>query len=149
VKVAKVDWTDRLTKTRFDAIRKAREWVLALPLPAPKYIANDDPRPPRHPAEDLLYLVDPDIRKPFDMAEVISRLVDDSRVSTFKPSFGTNLITAFAQIFGMPATSTSTALFADPMYTGHNVGIVANRIPVIHGDEASKGAQFIRQCNQS
>jgi acetyl-CoA carboxylase carboxyltransferase component len=33
-------------------------------------------------------------------------------------------------------------------YTGYNVGIIGNRIPVINGDEASKGAQFIRQCNQ-
>ncbi|KAK3632249.1 hypothetical protein LTR22_020654 [Elasticomyces elasticus] len=65
------------------------------------------------------------------MKEVILRLVDDSRFSAFKPSFGTNLMTGFAQIFG------------------HNVGIIANRIPVIHGDEASKGAQFVRQCNQS
>ncbi|KAK3116596.1 hypothetical protein LTR53_002894 [Teratosphaeriaceae sp. CCFEE 6253] len=122
---------DQLAVDEFDAIRKAREWVLALPSPVPKNPSNDDPRPPRYPAEDLLYLVDPDIRKPFDMGEVVLRLVDDSRLSTFKPSFGTNLITGFAQIYG------------------HNVGIIANRIPVIHGDEASKGAQFIRQCNQS
>ncbi|KAK4555533.1 hypothetical protein LTR86_007286 [Recurvomyces mirabilis] len=122
---------DQLAADEFDAIRKAREWVTALPQSPMNYLANNDPRPPRYPAEDLLYLVDPDIRKPFDMGEVILRLVDDSRLSFFKPSFGTNLITAFAQIFG------------------HNVGIVANRIPVIHGDEASKGAQFIRQCNQS
>jgi acetyl-CoA carboxylase carboxyltransferase component len=33
-------------------------------------------------------------------------------------------------------------------YTGYHVGIIGNRIPVINGDEASKGAQFIRQCNQ-
>ncbi|KAK3653872.1 hypothetical protein LTR56_004282 [Elasticomyces elasticus] len=122
---------DQLAVDDFDAIRKAREWVLALPFPVQNYITKEDPLPPRYPAEDLLYLVDPDIRKPFDMKEVILRLVDDSRFSAFKPSFGTNLMTGFAQIFG------------------HNVGIIANRIPVIHGDEASKGAQFVRQCNQS
>ncbi|KAK5731369.1 hypothetical protein LTR15_001309 [Elasticomyces elasticus] len=122
---------DQLAVDDFDAIRKAREWVLALPFPTLNYITKEDPLPPRYPAEDLLYLVDPDIRKPFDMKEVILRLVDDSRFSAFKPSFGTNLMTGFAQIFG------------------HNVGIIANKIPVIHGDEASKGAQFVRQCNQS
>jgi len=58
------------------------------------------PAPPRYSAEDLLYLVDPDIRKPFDMGEVVLRLVDDSRVSLFKPNFGSNLMTAFAQIHG-------------------------------------------------
>ncbi|KAK5738941.1 hypothetical protein LTR17_005667 [Elasticomyces elasticus] len=122
---------DQLAVDDFDAIRKAREWVLALPFPVQNYITKEDPLPPRYPAEDLLYLVDPDIRKPFDMKEVILRLVDDSRFSAFKPGFGTNLMAGFAQIFG------------------HNVGIIANRIPVIHGDEASKGAQFVRQCNQS
>ncbi|KAK4894407.1 hypothetical protein LTR27_007291 [Elasticomyces elasticus] len=122
---------DQLAVDDLDAIRKAREWVLALPFPVQNHITKEDPLPPRYPAEDLLYLVDPDIRKPFDMKEVILRLVDDSRFSAFKPGFGTNLMTGFAQIFG------------------HNVGIIANRIPVIHGDEASKGAQFVRQCNQS
>ena len=67
----------------------------------PMQIANPDSRPPRYSTEDLLYLVDPDIRKPFDIREVILRLVDDSRFSVFKPSFGTNLMTGFAQIFGM------------------------------------------------
>lgn len=96
----------RLTVNRIDAIRKAREWVLALPSPIPQ-IANADFQPPRHSAEDLLYLVDPDIRKPFDMGEVILRLVDDSRFSAFKPSFGTSLTTGFAKIFGRHSSSTS------------------------------------------
>jgi acetyl-CoA carboxylase carboxyltransferase component len=51
--------------------------------------------------EDILSLVDPDIRKPFDMGEVLLRLVDDSRLSIFKPNYGQNLITAFAQIHGL------------------------------------------------
>jgi acetyl-CoA carboxylase carboxyltransferase component len=89
-----------LTTSRIDAIRKAREWVSALPVSMPMQIANSDSRPPRYSPEDLLYLVDPDIRKPFDMKEVILRLVDDSRFSIFKPAFGTNLMTGFAQIFG-------------------------------------------------
>ena len=55
---------------------------------------------PRFPVEDLLSLVNPDIRKPFDMREVVLRIVDDSRLSEFKPKYGTNLITAFAHILG-------------------------------------------------
>ncbi|GAB7331699.1 hypothetical protein MBLNU13_g03681t1 [Cladosporium sp. NU13] len=123
---------DQIAVDEFDAIRKAREWVSILPQKtSPSAVAVSSPAPPRYSAEDLLYLVDPDIRKPFDMAEVVLRLVDDSRISSFKPGFGSNLMTAFAQIYG------------------HKVGIIANRIPVINGDEASKGAQFIRLCNQS
>lgn len=45
-------------------------------------------------------IVDPDIRKPFNMMEVLIRIVDDSRLLNFKPSFGRNLITAWANILG-------------------------------------------------
>ena len=87
--------------SRFDAIRKAREWVAVLPQKTSQSaVTVSSPSPPRYSAEDLLYLVDPDIRKPFDMGEVVLRLVDDSRISSFKPGFGSNLMTAFAQIYG-------------------------------------------------
>lgn len=56
---------------------------------------------PRYPIEDLLSLVNPDIRKSFDMREVLLRIVDDSRLAIFKPSYGPNMLTAWAQIFGM------------------------------------------------
>lgn len=56
--------------------------------------------PPRYPIEDLLYLVDPDIRKPFDMREVLLRIVDDSRLLQFKPRYGPSIITARAHILG-------------------------------------------------
>lgn len=59
-----------------------------------------EPVPPRYPAEDLLSIVNPDIRKPFDMREVLLRIVDDSRLSEFKPKYGTNTITAFAHVLG-------------------------------------------------
>lgn len=62
-----------------------------------------NPLPPRYPADDLLALVNPDIRKPFDMKEVLLRIVDDSRLSVFKPSFGKNLITAWAHVMGKMA----------------------------------------------
>lgn len=71
-------------------------------------LADDSPfrpRPlplsPRYPADDILSLVNPDIRKPFDMREVLLRVVDDSRLIFFKPEFGRNLITAYAKIMGM------------------------------------------------
>jgi len=88
------------------------------------------PLEPRYSADDLLGLVDPDIRKQFDMKEVLLRITDDSRYLAFKPGYGVNLLTCFANIMGIRA------------------GIVANQTPVINGDEASKGAQFVRLCNQ-
>jgi len=84
------------------------------------------------------------------MKEVLLRIVDDSRLAIFKPSYGKNLCTAWASIMGMifllflgrgAAKSTNRS-------PGYPVGIVANQIPVINPDEAMKGAQFVRLCNQ-
>jgi hypothetical protein len=88
---------------RFDAIRKARQWVASLEprliLSSPQ-VAHSDPLPPRYPIDDVLRLVNPDIRKAFDMKEVVLRLVDDSRLSIFKPKYGPNMMTAWAHIMG-------------------------------------------------
>ncbi|KAL2434164.1 putative biotin-dependent acyl-coenzyme A carboxylase beta2 subunit [Exophiala dermatitidis] len=122
---------DQIAMDEFDAVRKARDWVLTLDdstLPLPRQLLP--PLSPRYPAEEILSLVNPDIRKPFDMREVLLRIVDDSRLLFFKPEYGRNLLTAFTRIQGIPTA------------------IIANQTPVIHADEASKGAQFIRLCNQ-
>lgn len=122
---------DQVATDEFDAIHKARDWVASLrPKPTPLLRAAGEPRPPRYPAEDLLALVNPDIRKPFDMKEVVLRLVDDSRLSIFKPKYGSNMLTAWANIMGF------------------RVGVVANQFPIINPNEARKIAQFIRMCNQ-
>ncbi|CAI7677517.1 unnamed protein product [Penicillium manginii] len=121
---------DQIATDEFDAIQKSREWVASLQMRAKPTLRLIEPAAPRYPAEDLLSLVNTDIRKPFDMSEVLLRLVDDSRLSTFKPKYGPNIITAWAHIMG------------------HPVGIVANQISVINPNEAVKAAAFIRICNQ-
>ncbi|KAJ5235730.1 uncharacterized protein N7469_004898 [Penicillium citrinum] len=121
---------DQIAVDEFDAIQKTREWVASLQMRARPTPGLIQATAPRYPAEDLLSLVNPDIRKPFDMREVLLRLVDDSRLSTFKPKYGPNVITAWAHIMGYP------------------VGIVANQISVINPNEAAKAATFIRTCNQ-
>ncbi|CAN9354805.1 unnamed protein product, partial [Alternaria alternata] len=121
---------DQIAVDEFDAVRKAREWVASLHSPVFDNNSLVAPLPPRYPASELMSLIDPDIRKSFDMMEVLIRIVDDSRLLDFKPTFGRNLLTAWADILG------------------HRVGIIANRTPIINPDEASKGAQFIRLCNQ-
>jgi len=93
--------------TRFDAIQKTREWVASLQMRARPTPGLIQAAAPRYPAEDLLSLVNPDIRKPFDMSEVLLRLVDDSRLSTFKPKYGPNIITAWAHIMGIISPPTS------------------------------------------
>ncbi|EXJ77043.1 hypothetical protein A1O3_10201 [Capronia epimyces CBS 606.96] len=127
---------DQIATDEFDAIRKARDWVLtlaaddaaaALALPTRRL---SPPLEPRYSPEEILSLVNPDIRKPFDMKEALLRIVDDSRILFFKPEYGRNLVTGFTRIQGIPTA------------------IIANQTPVIHADEAAKGAQFIRLCNQ-
>lgn len=85
---------------RFDAIHKTRDWVAS--LKSRSHLLADTPSalPPRYPIEDVLSLVNPDIRKAFDMKEVVLRLVDDSRLSIFKPKYGPNMLTAWAHIMG-------------------------------------------------
>lgn len=91
---------DQMAEDEFDAIRKAREWVASLHLRSLDFVSPMTALPPRYAVEDLLAFIDPDIRKAFDMKEVLIRLVDDSRYLAFKPEYGRNLITAFASIFG-------------------------------------------------
>jgi acetyl-CoA carboxylase carboxyltransferase component len=138
---------DQIAEDEFDAIRKAREWVASLHLDAPEVISPAAALPPRYPAEDLLSFIDPDIRKALDIREVLIRIVDDSRFMDFKPEYGRNLITAWANIFSQSDISSDACTFTD-FEPGYRVGIIANQTPVINADEARKGAQFIKLCNQ-
>jgi 3-methylcrotonyl-CoA carboxylase beta subunit len=70
-----------------------------------------------------------DTRKPFDVREIIARIVDDSDFDEFKARFGTTLVTGFARIEGMP------------------VGIIANN-GILFSESAQKGAHFIELCCQ-
>lgn len=91
---------DQIAVDEFDAIRKARDWVAMLDARKANLRAIRPPLAPRYPIDDILALVNPDIRKPFDMREVVLRVVDDSRLSIFKPQYGPNLLTTWASIMG-------------------------------------------------
>ncbi|KAJ2892307.1 hypothetical protein MKZ38_010010 [Zalerion maritima] len=125
---------DQLAVDEFDAIEKARDWVLVIARQAAGSLSGRPQQlaaPPAYDPEQLLQIVDPDIRKPMDMMEVILRIVDRSAVEVFKPNFGKGMITAWANIHG------------------HLAGIIANQQPVINPDEADKSTHFIHLCNQS
>ena len=85
--------------------------------------------PPLYPADDLYGIVPADTRKPFDVREIISRLVDGSDFDEWKARFGTTLVTGFAKIHGM------------------RVGILANN-GILFSESAQKGAHFIELCCQ-
>lgn len=91
---------DQIAVDEFDAILKARDWVGTLKIPYRPDRITRRIMTPRYPIEDIFSIVNPDIRKPFDMKEVVLRLVDDSRLALFKPAYGPNLLTCWAQIMG-------------------------------------------------
>ena len=84
---------------------------------------------PLFPAESLYDVVPTDSRTPYDVREVIERIVDGSRFHEFKKLYGETLVTGFATIWG------------------HRVGIVANN-GILFSESALKGAHFIELCNQ-
>jgi 3-methylcrotonyl-CoA carboxylase beta subunit len=88
-----------------------------------------EPRPPRYPAKDIYGVINADIKKPYDVHEVIARIVDDSDFDEFKARYGTTLVTGFSHLCGYP------------------VGIVANN-GVLYSESALKGAHFVELCAQ-
>jgi 3-methylcrotonyl-CoA carboxylase beta subunit len=84
---------------------------------------------PKYPAQELYGVIPLDTRKPFDVREVIARIVDGSEFDEFKARYGTTLICGFAHIYGMP------------------VGIVANN-GILFSEAALKGTHFIELCSQ-
>ena len=85
--------------------------------------------PPVHDPAELAAVVPADVRTPYDVREVIARIVDGSRFHEFKTEYGPTLVTGFAHLHG------------------HPVGIVANN-GVLFGESALKGAHFIELCDQ-
>ena len=92
-------------------------------------ITTIDPVAPLYPAEELYGVIPTDTRKPFDVREIIARIVDGSDFDEFKSRFGTTLVCGFARIEGMP------------------VGIIANN-GILFSESALKGAHFIELCCQ-
>ncbi len=85
--------------------------------------------PPLHAAEEIYGIVPGDTRQPYDVREIIARIVDGSEFDEFKQNYGTTLVTGFAHLHGMP------------------VGIIANN-GVLFSESALKGAHFIELCCQ-
>jgi acetyl-CoA carboxylase carboxyltransferase component len=120
---------DYLADTEHEAIRMARDVVRHLNWrklgPGPSLPADD----PVYDPDDLLGLVSKDLKTPFDVREVIARVVDGSRFEEFKPLYGPTLVCGWASVHGFP------------------VGIIGNN-GVLFSDSSQKAAQFIQLCNQ-
>jgi len=120
---------DYLADDELDGIRMCREVVAHLNWrkkgPGPTMPADE----PLYDPEELLGIVSEDLRVPFDMREVIARVVDGSRFEEFKPLYGPTLICGWASVHGFP------------------VGILGNN-GALFSESSEKAAQFIQLCNQ-
>ncbi|MAD73998.1 MAG: methylcrotonoyl-CoA carboxylase [Rheinheimera sp.] len=111
------------------ALQLARNAVSRLNRQAPEQLDVKAPQEPLYDAKELYGIVGTDLRKPFDVKEVIARLVDNSDFDEFKQLYGATLVCGFARIFGYP------------------VGIIANN-GILFSESAQKGAHFIELCAQ-
>ncbi|WP_170454655.1 carboxyl transferase domain-containing protein [Ruegeria arenilitoris] len=120
---------DYLAEDDAHALALARRAVGSLNRHRPQTVDWASPEDPAYDPEEILGVVPADLRTPYDIREVIARLVDGSRFDEFKPRFGETLVTGFAHVKGCP------------------VGIVANN-GVLFSEAAQKGAHFVELCSQ-
>ena len=120
---------DHLAENDHHALSIARRVVGNLNWKKPMSLDLATPEDPHYDPAELMGIIPADPRKPYDVREVIARVVDGSRLDEFKSRYGTTLVTGFARIHGYP------------------IGIVANN-GILFGESAQKGAHFIELCAQ-
>jgi 3-methylcrotonyl-CoA carboxylase beta subunit len=111
------------------ALAITRRIVSNLNRTKPARLALQKPLPPLYAPEEIYGIIPADLRQPYDVREIIARVVDGSEFDEFKQNYGTTLVTGFAHLFGMP------------------VGIISNN-GVLFSESAVKGAHFIELCCQ-
>jgi 3-methylcrotonyl-CoA carboxylase beta subunit len=120
---------DHLAADDRHALQLARDAVANLNVSRPSPLPDTTVEPPKYDPAELYGLLPTDLRQPYDVREVIARIVDGSRFHEFKPLYGDTLVCGFAAVHG------------------HPVGIVANN-GILFSESALKGAHFIELCNQ-
>ena len=120
---------DHFAEDEAEALRMVRNIVENLNV-APKHRLDvAQPEQPAHEVEDLMGIIPRDNRTPYDVREIISRIVDGSRFHEFKQRYGNTLVCGFARIHGYP------------------VGILANN-GILFSESSLKGAHFVELCGQ-
>ena len=121
--------TDHYAQDDGHALAIARRIVANLNRKKPISLDTAAPEEPLYDPRELYGIIPVDPRKPYDMREIIARLVDGSRLDEFKRDYGTTLVCGFARLWGYP------------------VGIVANN-GILFSESAQKGAHFVELCSQ-
>jgi len=118
---------DHLASSDEHALALARNSVAALGDHVASYTPTSSEEPPAYDEDELLGIIPKDTRKPFDVREVIARIVDGSKFDEFKKLYGETLVCGFAKIHG------------------YKVGIIANN-GVLFSESSLKGAHFVQLC---
>jgi 3-methylcrotonyl-CoA carboxylase beta subunit len=121
--------TDHLAEDDEHALEITRSIVAELNRPAPTPVERLSPEDPLYDPSELAGILPTDLRKSFDVREIIARIVDGSRFHEFKALYGTTLVTGFSHIWGYP------------------VGILGNN-GILFSESAEKAAHFIELCCQ-
>ncbi|MCK6554383.1 acyl-CoA carboxylase subunit beta [Candidatus Binatia bacterium] len=121
--------SDYLAEDELDAIRLGREIVAHLNWRKLGHAKTVSPEEPHYDPDELLGIASVDVRKPFEVREIVARLLDGSRFEEFKPTYGTTLVTGWGYLHGYP------------------IGVLANN-GILFSDSSEKGAQFIQLCNR-
>lgn len=120
---------DHLAENDSHALAIARRIVANLNRSKPNQVNFEPAEEPLYDTEEIYGVVPQDTRKPYDVREIIARLVDGSRLDEFKMRYGATLVTGFARLYGMP------------------VGIIANN-GILFSESALKATHFIQLCTQ-
>ncbi len=120
---------DHLANNDHHALQIARDAVARLNRSKPATSLQHAPSLPAYPTSEIYGVIPKDTKQPYDVREIIARIVDDSDFDEFKSLYGTTLICGFARI------------------EGYTVGIVANN-GILFSESAQKGAHFIELCSQ-
>ena len=122
--------SDFLAEDELDGIRIARELMEYVNTSNAHFVPNEKIEAPLYDEEEILGVVPPNVKTPFDARELIARVIDASKFTEFKPEYGNTMVTGWAKIHGYP------------------VGILANN-GVIFSESANKAAQFIQLSNKN
>ncbi len=121
--------TDHYANDDEDALAITRNTVSHLNRPSRQHLQTHPREEPKYDPHDIYGIVQKDVRKPYDVREIIARIVDGSRFHEFKALYGSTLVTGFAHLWGYP------------------VGVVANN-GVLFSESAQKCAHFVELCSQ-
>ncbi len=122
--------SDYFAENEHEAIRMGRDIIAHLNWRKLGYGPTKTADEPVHDAEEILGVIPVDLRVPFDMREILGRVLDGSRFEEYKTLYGTSILTGWGSIHGFP------------------IGVVANQQGVIFSEEAQKATEFIQLCNR-